>query len=249
MNTILKFFAPIWSPKQCYQICAASRPWLGIFALLALIYGVVAGLFIAPPDYQQGDAYRIIFIHVPFAMLSMMLYGLMGVLSLSFLIWRIKVAELMAYSLAPIGAMMAVLALITGSIWGKPMWGTWWVWDARLTSELILLFLYLGYIALYDAIKANQPKSLAPAILAVVGLVDLPIIHYSVYWWQTLHQGSTITRFSKPAIDASMLYPLLAMIVGILSFCLFLLTLRLQTQILQAAENTDWVKNNKESAC
>lgn len=249
MNRILKFFAPIWSPKQCYQICAASRPWLGIFAFLALSYGIVAGLFIAPADYQQGDAYRIIFIHVPFAMLSMMLYGLIGVLSLGFLIWRLKVAELMAYSLAPVGASMALLALLTGAIWGKPMWGTWWVWDARLTSELILLFLYLGYIALYDAIKPNQPKSLAPAILVVVGLVDLPIIHYSVYWWQTLHQGSTITRFSKPAIDVSMLYPLLSMILGVLLFCLFLLTLRLQAQLLQSAEHSDWLQNNKETAC
>lgn len=242
VNWLFRVFAPLWSPKQCYMLCQRIRPWFGIVSLIGLLYGIGAGLFIAPTDYQQGDAYRIIYIHVPFAMLSLLFYAAIGFLSLIYLVWRIKLAELMAYSLAPIGGLMTFLALLTGAIWGKPMWGAWWVWDARLTSELILLFLYFGYIVLYDAIKLNQPKSIAPAVLAIVGLVDLPIIHYSVYWWQTLHQGATISRLAKPAIDVSMLYPLLGSLIGILFFCLYLLTIRLQTEILKQGESTSWVK-------
>lgn len=218
------------------------RPWFALGAFGLLTYGLIGGLFVAPPDYQQGDAYRIIYIHVPFAILSLMFYTAIGCLSFAYLVWRVKLAESIAYSLAPIGAIMTFLALVTGAIWGKPMWGTWWIWDARLTSELILLFLYLGYIALYDAIKAYHPKSIAPSILAVVGVIDIPIIHYSVYWWQTLHQGATITKFAKPAIDKSMLYPLLAMIVGLLLFSLYLLAIRVQTLLIGQFADSSWIK-------
>lgn len=241
LNKLIHFFAPVFSPKSCYNLCRRLRPWLGVLSLCLIGYGVVDGLFIAPSDYQQGDAYRIIYIHVPFAILSLMFYAAVGVLSMFYLVWRMKLAELIAYSLAPIGAVVTILALVTGAIWGKPMWGTWWVWDARLTSELILLFLYVGYIALYDAIKSFQPKSIAPSVLAVVGLIDLPIIHYSVYWWQTLHQGATITRLAKPAIDNAMLIPLLAMIFGLLSLCLYILSIRVQSEILAQAGSSRWV--------
>lgn len=242
LNTLLRPFAPLWSPESAYGLAQKCRPWLGVLSIILISYGLVGGLYLSPADYQQSDAFRIIYIHVPFAMLSLLFYAVIGGLSICFIVWRIKLAELLAYSMAPIGAVLTMAALITGAIWGKPMWGAWWVWDARLTSELILLFLYLGYIALYQAIKNTQPKSLAPAIVAVVGLVDLPIIHYSVYWWQTLHQGATITRFGKPAIDASMLYPLLAMIVGFLVLCLYILTIRFQSEILKQAQSMDWIK-------
>lgn len=230
---LFQWAAPMWVPERCYRGCEKLKPWILTASIILLTLGIVQALWLAPPDYQQGDAYRIIYIHVPFAMLSLMCYAVMGTLSLIFLIWRIKLADTMAYSLASIGAIMTALALITGAIWGKPMWGAWWVWDARLTSELILLFLYLAYIALYDAIKTQQPKSIAPAVLAVVGLVDLPIIHYSVNWWQTLHQGATIARFGKPALDASMLYPLLMMLVGTLMFVIYLTIIKLQTELLK----------------
>lgn len=211
-----------------------------LMALVGMGYGLYGGLWLAPPDYQQGDCFRIIYIHVPFAFLSLALYAAMGILSLIFLIWRIKIADMMAYSIAPVGALFAFLALVTGSIWGKPMWGTWWIWDARLTSELILFFLYLGYLALYGALSHAHSNKLAPALLAVVGLVDLPIIHYSVYWWHTLHQGATLSRFAKPAMDSAMLIPLLAMLFGMLGLTVWLVGSRLQLNILRHATDQTW---------
>jgi len=242
MNRLFKIFAPLWSPRTCYRFIEAIKPFIILVVLLGISYGIVGGLYLSPPDYQQGDCFRIIYIHVPFAILSVFLYSAMGILSLIFLIWRIKIADMLAFSIAPIGALFAFLALVTGSIWGKPMWGTWWIWDARLTSELILLFLYLGYIALYKALLSNKQPKIAPAILAVVGLVDLPIIHYSVYWWNTLHQGATITKFAKPSMDSSMLYPLLGMLLGVVALSVWIIGIRLQTQILQNSEQQTWVK-------
>jgi len=242
VNRLFKIFAPLWSPRTCYRFVEAIKPFVMIVALLGVAYGMVGGLYLSPPDYQQGDCFRIIYIHVPFAILSVFLYSTMGILSLIFLVWRIKIADMLAYSIAPIGALFAFLALVTGSIWGKPMWGTWWIWDARLTSELILLFLYLGYIALYKALLSNKQPKIAPAVLAVVGLVDLPIIHYSVYWWNTLHQGATITKFAKPSMDSSMLYPLLGMLLGMVALSIWIIGSRLQAEILQNSAEQAWLK-------
>ena len=193
--------------------------------------GLYGALVSAPPDYQQGDSYRIIFVHVPAAWLSMSVYLVMAVASGIGLIWRIKLAEVIARTSAPIGASYTFLALATGSIWGKPMWGTWWVWDARLTSELILLFLYLGFIALQSAIQDRRSAARAGAVLALVGVVNLPIIHYSVEWWNTLHQGPTITK----------LVPLLVMT---LAFKLHFVTALLagsRSEILEREQGTRWV--------
>lgn len=240
LKILTKLIAPLWSPKGCYRFFNFLKPFAVVMTLFGLGYGLFAGLVLAPADYQQGDCFRIIYIHVPFAFLSLMLYAAIGVLSLIYIIWRIKVADWLAMSIAPIGAMFAFLALVTGAIWGKPMWGTWWIWDARLTSELILFFLYLGYIALYSALQNVRTQNIAPAILAVVGLVDLPIIHYSVYWWHTLHQGATISKFSKPAMANDMLYPLLAMLIGTLGLTIWMVGHRIQMSILQQSQEQSW---------
>ena len=205
------FFHKMASPKYFYNVSGYLIPWLATACVLLILAGLYYGLFKAPPDYQQGDSYRIMFVHVPAAWMSMFIYMVMAGAGAIGLIWRIKLAEVVAISSAPIGASFTFLALVTGSIWGKPMWGTWWVWDARLTSELILLFLYLGVIALYNAIDDKRTAARAVAILALVGVVNIPIIHYSVEWWHTLHQGATIFKFDKPSIAPEMLWPLLMM--------------------------------------
>jgi len=175
---------------------------------------LVWGLAFAPADYQQGDSFRIIYVHVPTAALSMAIYMAMAITAAISLIWRMRLAAIISRNCAPIGAACTFLALATGSLWGKPMWGTWWVWDARLTSELILLFLYLGYMALHDAFEDPEVGSRAASILALVGVINIPIIHYSVEWWHTLHQGATLFKFAKPSIDPSMLWPLLVMLLA-----------------------------------
>lgn len=227
----LKHFFRLGIPAVFYQFCGKCLPWNFLAAIIFLIYGVIAGLFFAPTDYQQGEAFRIMYVHVPCAMLSLFLYAGIAACSFIYLVWRVKVADLLAYSIAPTGAFFTFAALVTGSLWGKPMWGTWWIWDARLTSELILLFLYLGYIGLYQAIPSRKMASKLGAILALVGVVDLPIIHYSVNWWNTLHQGATLLQFERPTIDTSMLYPLLAMIIGLFLYAMFLISLRVRMEI------------------
>ena len=211
-------------------------------SLCTLVIGVVWGLVFAPADYQQGDAFRIIYVHVPTAFLSMILYGWMGFLALLLLVWRIKIAGLLIHLIAQVGACMAFLALITGSIWGKPMWGAWWVWDARLTSELILLLLYAAIISTYQSIKNKEDGDKIIAILTLVGLIDLPIIHYSVYWWNTLHQGSTFSVFAKPKIAASMLYPLLLTLSGFFFYCLWIILEKARIELLFRERRKAWVK-------
>jgi len=221
-------------------------PWLwGIFSLL-LLSGLYSGLFLAPPDYQQGESYRIIFIHVPSAWMSLFIYSVMAMAGAIALVWRIKLAEVVAISSAPVGAGFTFIALVTGSLWGKPMWGTWWVWDARLTSELILLFLYLGVIGLYNAIDDKRSASRAVAILALVGVVNIPIIHYSVEWWSTLHQGPTVTKLDKPSIHVSMLIPLLIMAVAFKFYYLIAMLQRAKTEVLVREQNAQWVKSMTE---
>jgi heme exporter protein C len=236
------FFHKLASPKHFYRISGKLIPWLAGICLLLVLAGLYYGLLVAPPDYQQGDSYRIMFIHVPAAWMSLFIYVVMAVAGAIGLIWRMKLAEVMLISSAPVGASFTFLALVTGSIWGKPMWGTWWVWDARLTSELILLFLYLGVIALHSAIEDRRTAARAVAILALVGVINVPIIHYSVEWWNTLHQGPTVTKFDKPSIHLSMLIPLLLMAVAFKLYYLFVVLMRARCEVLDRERNTSWVR-------
>jgi heme exporter protein C len=205
------------------------------------IAGLYYGLFVAPPDYQQGESYRIMFIHVPAAWMSMFVYMVIALMGAIGLIWKIKLADIIAASSAPLGASFTFIALVTGSLWGKPMWGTWWVWDGRLTSELILLFLYFGIIALNVAIEDKRNAARASAVLALVGVVNIPIIHYSVQWWNTLHQGATVSKIGTPSIHVSMLIPLLLMAFAFKFYYATVLLIRARAEVLERERNSSWV--------
>jgi heme exporter protein C len=239
---IMKFIHKTASPPYFFRLAGKWLPWLSGITVFLLVIGLYGGLIYAPTDYQQGESYRIIFIHVPAAWMSLFIYIAMAVAASIGLIWRIKLAETVAVCSAPIGAAFTLLALITGSMWGKPMWGTWWVWDARLTSELLLLFLYLGVMSLYSAIPDKRVASRAVALLALVGVVNIPIIHYSVEWWNTLHQGPTVTKFDKPSIDVRMLIPLMIMALAFKVYYVWALFLRVRVELLDRERNTQWVK-------
>jgi len=243
---MMQFFHKMASPRYFYGLAGRLIPWLGAACLLFMLTGLYYGLIVAPPDYQQGDSYRIMFIHVPAAWMSMFVYVVMAGAGLIGLVWHIKLAEMIAISSATIGASFTFLALVTGSLWGKPMWGTWWVWDARLTSELILLFLYLGVIALYNAIDDKRTAARSTAILALVGVVNIPIIHFSVEWWNTLHQGSTVTKLGAPSIDISMLIPLLLMAVAFKLYYALVVLMRARCEVLERERNTQWVRELAE---
>jgi len=236
------WFHKLASPPHFYRIAGTLTPWLAIPAALLIVGGVYGGLVRAPADYQQGDAFRIVYVHAPSAWLSLMCYTYMAIAAAVGLIWRIKLAHAVAAATAPIGASFAFVCLATGSLWGKPMWGTWWVWDARLTSELILLFLYLGYLALQSAIEDRRAAARAGAVLAIVGVVNIPIIHYSVEWWSTLHQGPTVTKFDTPSIATSMLIPLLAMTLAFKTLFAAVLLVRTRCEILEFEQHTTWVR-------
>ncbi|UCC55543.1 MAG: heme ABC transporter permease [Gammaproteobacteria bacterium] len=241
------FFHKLASPKYFYGFSGRLLPWLATGFILLTLAGLYYGLVKAPPDYQQGDSYRIMFVHVPSAWMSLFIYVVMAGAGAIGLVWRIKLAEVISISSASVGASFTFLALVTGSIWGKPMWGTWWVWDARLTSELILLFLYLGIIALHNAIDDKRIAARATAILAIVGVVNIPIIHYSVEWWNTLHQGPTVTKFDAPSIHLSMLIPLLLMAVAFKLYYLMVVLMRARCEVIERERNTGWVKQLVES--
>jgi heme exporter protein C len=242
MNIFTKWFHRLGSPPWFYRVSGKLIPWMTLLCAALFIYGLYAGLVLAPPDYQQGDSFRIIYIHVPAAILSMFVYVAMAVAGGISLIWRMKMADVVLISSAPIGAVFTVIALATGSLWGKPMWGTWWTWDARLTSELILLFLYLGIIALHNAVEDRQSAARAVSVLALVGVVNIPIIHYSVVWWNTLHQGATIMRLDGPAIDESMRWPLFAMIAAFYLYYFIVLMLRARGEVLNRESRSRWVR-------
>ncbi|MES2212018.1 MAG: heme ABC transporter permease CcmC [Pseudomonadota bacterium] len=233
------------SPKYFLQRAPVWSQWTQVVLLLSLGYGLVGGLFLAPADYQQGDAFRIIYVHVPCAFWSIGLYIALGMCSLLVLVFNMRVAEAIARAIAPLGALCTFLALVTGSLWGRPMWGTWWIWDARLTSELILLFIYGGYIALYQAIPERRAASRIAHLFAVLGLINIPIIHYSVYWWQSLHQGATLKWTEPSLIDSSMMYPLLSMMVALGAYSVSVVlrnaarTLAQQRKVAQE-EQTPW---------
>lgn len=230
------------SPPHAYRLAGRLAPWLGWPAFLLIVTGLYGGLVLAPPDYLQGDAFRIVYVHAPSAWMSMFIYGTMAVAAAIGLVWRIKLAHAVAAAAAPVGAWFTFAALATGALWGEPMWGTWWEWDARLTSELILLFLYLGFIALRSSIEDRDRADRAGSVLAIVGVVNLPIIHYSVYWWNTLHQPSTLTRLGKPTMTADMLWPLLTMLVAFTLYFAAVLMVRLRAEILRRERNASWLK-------
>jgi heme exporter protein C len=235
------WFHKLSSPPYAYRTAGVLRPWLWWPAILMLAIATYGGLVLAPPDYQQKDAFRILYVHVPSASLSLMVYVVMAVAAAVGMIWRIKLAHAVAAACAPIGAWFTVLTLATGSIYGRPMWGTWWEWDPRLTSELILLFLYLGYMALRASFDDTQRADRASAILAIVGVVNVPIVKYSVVWWNSLHQGPSISKLSAPSIDASMLWPLLLMMLGFVLYFAAVLCDRIRSEILKRERNASWL--------
>jgi heme exporter protein C len=219
------------NPKRFMDLSRSVLPWLAMAAAAVLLTGLALA-FAAPPDYRQGEAVRIMFVHVPAAWTAMMAYGLMALASIVGLINRHPLADVAARAAAPLGAVFTVLGLVTGSLWGKPMWGAWWVWDGRLTSFLLLLFLYLGYMALGSAIEDETRAARASAILAIVGAVNLPIIEFSVDWWTTLHQGESILRKGGPAMSEVFLWPLFLMALGYTLLFFILWIIRIQTEIL-----------------
>ncbi len=229
------------SPPHFYRTAGRMIPWLSWLAAIAGVAGLIGGLGIAPPDYQQGEGYRIIFVHVPSAVLSTMAYAVMAGAAAVGLIWRMNVAHAVAASCASIGAWFTVLALVTGSLWGRPMWGTYWAWDPRLTSELVLLFLYLGYMGLRSAIDDTARADRASAVLALVGVINLPIIHYSVDWWNSLHQGHTLLKFGKASMPPSMLLPLLLMMLAFMLYFGAIMLTRARGEVLRRERNARWI--------
>ena len=239
---MMKWFHFMASSAWLYQFSEKIIPWLSVLGVMCFSYGLYGGLVLAPADYQQGDAFRIIYVHVPAAWMSLFVYTLMAFWAVIILVWRIKNAEVLLISSAPIGASFTVIALITGAIWGKPMWGTWWSWDARLTSELLLLFLYLGVIGLYLAIEDKRLASRIVAILVLVGVVNIPIIHFSVVWWNTLHQGSTVSLLGESHMSTSMLVPLLVMALAFKFYYAIALMFRVRTELIERETNSRWLK-------
>jgi heme exporter protein C len=239
-----RWFHQLGSPPYVYRLADRLCPWLGFIGCALLGVGAVWGLVLAPPDYQQDEVYRIIYIHPQAAYVGMMAYVVMAVAAGIGYVWRLKIAHAVAVSAAPIGAWFTLCALITGAIWGRPTWGTYWQWgDPRIMSETLLLFLFLGYMALRAAFDDRDKADKVTAILAVVGVVNVPIIHYSVEWWNSLHQGPTILRGDGPAMVAAMLWPFLIMVFGFTLAFYWLLLRRLQGEIVEREGDTRWVRD------
>jgi heme exporter protein C len=229
------------SPPSFYPLAGKLIPYFAVLAALLCIAGMWIGLFVAPTDAQQGEGYRIIFLHVPASWMSMFIYIVMAFWSAMALVFNTRLSSMMATALAPTGAMFAALSLITGSLWGKPMWGTWWVWDARLTSELILFFLYVGYLALYAAIDDPRRADKACAVLALVGVVNVPIIYFSVQWWNTLHQGASISMTRAPSMAKTMLLGMLLMALAAWMYSIAMALYRVRAIMLERERHADWV--------
>ena len=234
------------SPQYFYPLAGKMIPWFSVLALLFGAAGLWLGFFVAPTDAQQGEGYRIIFIHVGASWMSMFIYLTMAFWAGIGLSFNTRMSSMMATALAPTGAMFAFLSLWTGALWGKPMWGTWWVWDARLTSELILLFLYLGFIALQAAIDEPRRADKAGAILALVGVVNVPIIYFSVKWWNTLHQGASVSLTQAPSMAKTMLLGMLMMALCLWMYTLAVALARVRTIMLERERHSEWVANLKE---
>ena len=242
-NALVMFIHKLGSPPWFYEFTGKFIPWLwlifGVLATWALYLGLVKG----PADYLQGESVRIIYLHVPAAWMSMLIYSSMAVMAFIALVWRIRMVEILAMCSAPIGAAFTIVTLTAGSLWGRPTWGTYWVWDARLTSELVLLFLYLGVIGLYNAIDEPRKAARAACLLAIVGAVNLPIIHYSVKWWNTLHQGSSVSLLGGSSIDASILWPMLIMAFAVKFYYAANLLTRARVRLLEQDLRKGWVKD------
>jgi heme exporter protein C len=230
------------SPQTFYPLAGRAVPWfMGIAGVLA-IDGLYIAVFAAPIDFQQGDAYRIIFIHVPAAWMSMLIYTVMAFWAGIGLAFNTRLSSMMAHALAPTGALMTFIALWTGAFWGRPTWGAWWVWDARLTSELVLLFLYIGYLSLQSAIDDPRRADKASAVLALVGAINVPIIYFSVKWWNTLHQGSSVSFTRAPNMAAVMLVGMLIMVFAFWAYSIAAALMRVRCEILERERNAAWVK-------
>jgi heme exporter protein C len=227
-------------PRDCFRRLQRILPCMLLLSACLFAMGLYQAWYVAPMDFQQGDAYRIMFVHVPCALLSLMAYLIMALASMVFWIWRIQVADLLAFASARVGIAFTFLALLTGSLWGKPMWGTWWVWDARLTSELLLLFLYGGYLGLRGLRGKNA--AIYASIVAMIGAIDLPIIHFSVTWWHTLHQPASVLRFGRPSMAAEMLRPLLWMLAAFVMIFFSMLAAELRILIMQSKLDHAWLK-------
>jgi heme exporter protein C len=234
------------SPATFYPLAGRIIPWAAWIAVILIGIGLYLSFFVAPTDYKQGEGYRIIFIHVPAAWMSMFIYLVMAVWSILGLTLNTRVSAMMTQALAPTGAMFTFLALWTGAFWGKPMWGAWWVWDARLTSELILLFLYIGYIALHSSIDDNRRADRAGAILVLVGVINIPIIYYSVEWWNTLHQGSSVNFKQGSSMSMIMLWTMLIMALGFWAYSIAAAMSRVRSIILERERDTTWVSKLPE---
>ncbi|WP_323122925.1 heme ABC transporter permease CcmC [Burkholderia alba] len=230
------------APSRFYWLTGLLTPWLWAAAALLAAAGLYAGFFVAPTDAQQGEAYRIIFIHVPAAWMSMVIYLAMAGWAVIGWIFNARMASMLARALAPTGTLFTFIALWTGSFWGKPAWGTWWVWDARLTSELILLFLFFGYIALVEAIDDVRRADKAGALLAIVGTANVPVIYFSVRWWNTLHQGATITMTATSRMAAAMLVALLLMTFAFWAYAFAVVFTRARAIVLERESHTEWVR-------
>ena len=233
------------APATFYGLAGKMVPWFAVPAAILFVVGMYIGFFVAPPDAVQSEAYRIIFIHVPASILSMFIYLIMAGYAALGLIFNTRLSSMMATALAPTGALFALISLWTGALWGKPMWGAWWVWDARLTSELILLFLYLGFIALQASIDDPRRADRAGALLAIVGSVNVPIIYFSVKWWNTLHQGSTV-KFTGTSMHVAMQQAMFTMLVACWLYVIAISLVRVRSIILERERNAQWVSELAE---
>jgi heme exporter protein C len=246
------FRANFWfhyaGPQAFYGLAGRLWPWFAVLAAVLGVWGLWLGFMVAPADAQQGEGYRIIFVHVPVSWMSMVIYLAMAFWSVLGLTFNTRLSGMMTRALAPTGAMFAFLSLWTGALWGKPMWGTWWVWDARLTSELILFFLYLGYIALTSAIDDQRRGDRAGALIAIVGAINVPIIYFSVKWWNTLHQGASVSLTKSPSMAQVMLWGMLLMAMCFWFYTIALVLFRVRTTILQRESHTAWVQQIAQEA-
>ncbi len=230
------------APKRSFFLCRRYRPWFGCLSFALFAFGLYEALWVAPPDYQQGEVYRVLFIHVPCAVLSLACYMVMTLSEVFAYIWSLTIAGIIARVLAPLGLLFTGLTLITGSLWGRPTWGTYWIWDARLTSELILGFIYLGVIGLRSALPKTTQAQRIMAVLTCIGAVNIPIIHYSVQWWHTLHQGATLLRWGTPQMDVSMLPALLLCLGAFITFAIWWAMSECERELLLLKRDTQWVK-------
>jgi heme exporter protein C len=232
------------SPQTFYPVAKKLSVVFFVLAAVLTVWGLYIGFFVAPTDFQQGESYRIIFIHVPAAWMSMFIYLVMAFWAGVGLIWNTRLSSMMAHALAPTGAMMTFVALWTGALWGRPTWGTWWVWDARLTSELVLLFLYVGYIVLRSSIDDPRRGDRASAVLALVGVVNVPIIYFSVQWWNTLHQGASVSLTKSPSMASSMLLGMLVMALAFWMYSIAVSLVRVRKIIRQRESNASWLSES-----